>query len=154
MVKQIRDSSFMNSLCADCTLRMEIDNNKSKKNTQETPEVEFVCTSFSVFLCANCASDHRCHGRTDCKAINLFSYFRDGNFNEHDLKALSLSNGNVGFRDFMTPYGVPFSGVEKYKTRAALFYYRRLHMQADGVEVEDKDWVKMNSPPLISNGGE
>ena len=41
---------------------------------------------------------------------------------EKELRMLTITQGNVGFRDFMIPYGIDFKGLHKYRTKAGILY--------------------------------
>jgi hypothetical protein len=56
------------------------------------------------------------------KSIKNNSPFANEVWSEKDLRLLSLTNGNVGFREFMLSYNIDFNGLTKYKSRAAIFY--------------------------------
>ena len=95
MVKQIRDNSILNNLCADCSLPMQIDSSPSKQSkvVKISPSVEWICTIFGVFLCSECAGDHRQLGRklSEIKSIRYISPYISQMWSERELKALTIT---------------------------------------------------------------
>jgi hypothetical protein len=67
---------------------------------------------------------HRKLGRrlSEIKSIKFLSPYQSQAWCEKELRQLTMTEGNVGFREFILPYNIPFEGLEKYRTRACLLY--------------------------------
>ncbi|CDW74090.1 ap-domain-containing protein [Stylonychia lemnae] len=114
---------------------------KNRESIQP-PQVEWVCTIFSVFLCSQCAGLHRKLGRqlSEIKSMRFLSPYASQAWTERELRQLTLTEGNVGFRDFILPYNINFDGIDKQINKRSNMNsssYQDDMMMPDTLSIED-----------------
>jgi hypothetical protein len=59
---------------------------------------------------------------SDIRPIKYASPFENKSWTEKELKLLSITNGNVGLKDYFSKYNLNLNGLDKYMSKAAVYY--------------------------------
>lgn len=118
-MRNLHQKDSYNKFCVDCN-----------KN-----ESTHASVSYGILLCEECADFHRVHfGMENSYIKSLFDELWD----EYQIKCMELG-GNKVFWDFMKLYNSEWKSMEnKYKSKEAKYYKRRLQAQAQGKDFTEE----------------
>ena len=63
---------------------------------------------------------------SEIKPLKFVSPYESQAWADREVRLMTITEGNVGFRDFMIPYGIDFQGLDKYRTKAAMMYLTKV----------------------------